>query len=89
VFGAIRQILGRGDAPELVLEGHIAEKPKELSNSHQEIEFTLDSRSDLVFRQQITGLSVAHKRGDAVRVHYRISPEDPHVAIVSWIESIH
>ncbi|HVB97534.1 MAG TPA: hypothetical protein VNG11_07355 [Chloroflexota bacterium] len=88
MFGSIRQIFGRGDAPELILEGHIVAKPKEELNGHHQFEFNLDSNSDLVFRQQVTGLSVNHKRGDNVRVHYRISRDDAHVADVSWVESL-
>lgn len=88
MFGSIRQIFGRGETPELILEGHIVAKPKEEVNGHHQIEFSLDTNNELVFRQQVTGLSVSHKRGDNVRVHYRISRDDIHVADVSWVESV-
>ena len=86
MFGNIRNLF-QHDAPELIAEGQILEKPQESSNGTHRIEFKLDSSQGLIFRQEVTGLSVSHRRGDSVRVHYRISKEDPKFGEVSWIES--
>lgn len=88
MFGSLRQLLHR-EQPELIAEGNIVEIQKPASNGHgaSEIEFKLDSKGDLVFHQTVSALSAGHKRGDRVCVHYELSPKNPQVAVVRWIES--
>lgn len=89
MFGSLRQILHRDNAPELTAEGHIVEigKPSSNGSGEPQIEFKLDSQADLVFHQSVNALSSGHKRGDHVVVHYEASRADPGVAVVRWIES--
>ena len=89
MFGSLRQILHRGDAPELIAEGRIVEiqKPAVNGSGDPRIEFKLDSQSDLIFHQSVRALSAGHKRGDRVVVHYEASHDNPHLAMVRWIET--
>lgn len=89
MFGSLRNIIHRGDAPELIAEGHIVEiqKPTTNGSGDPQIEFKLDSQADLIFRQSVSALSSGHKRGDHVVVHYEASRGDPHLATVRWVEA--
>lgn len=89
MFGSLRQILHRDGTPELTAEGRIVEIQKPTTNGSGEphLEFKLDSQADLVFRQSVSALSAAHKRGDHVVVHYETARDNSHVATVRWIES--
>ncbi|HLG50867.1 MAG TPA: hypothetical protein VKY56_04430 [Chloroflexota bacterium] len=88
MFESLKQLLRR-DSPDLVAEGRIVEMTGPAGNGKDggQIEFKLDSRADLIFRHRVSALSPVHKRGDAVRVHYEPARDDPHVALVHWIEA--
>jgi hypothetical protein len=89
MFHSLRQRFGLGDPPELIAEGRIVEiqQPSSNGNGSSLMEFKLDTRADLTFRQAVSPLSPVHKRGDQVRVHYEASRDNSHVAVVRWIES--
>jgi len=89
MFDSLRHLLRRGDAPELVAEGHIValQTPAPNGNGMPRIEFTLDTQADLTFHQDVNALSAGHKRGESVRVHYEASRDNPHVAVVRWVEA--
>jgi hypothetical protein len=88
MFDALRQRLHLGGPPELIAEGRIIEIQKSAPNGHEAsmIEFTLDTRSDLTFRQTVSPLSPEYKRGEAVRVHYEPARDQANIAVVHWIE---
>lgn len=88
MFNSLRQRLHLGEPPEQVAEGRIVAIQSLASNGHEasQIEFTLDTRSDLTFRQTVSPLSPGYKRGDAVRVHYEAARDQANVAMVHWIE---
>lgn len=89
MFDSLRQLLHRGDSPELTAQGHIVEiqKPSSNGNGAARIEFKLDTQADLTFHQDVNALSAGHKRGDHVRVHYEVSRDNPKLGVVRWIEA--
>lgn len=71
---------------ETLIEGTIVEGPSCVSDGDgQTIHFRLDSKPDLEFRQILSPLAPDRRRGDHVRVHYRL---DGPVADVEWVERL-
>ena len=50
--------------------------------SRQTLVFRVDAQPDLEFRQEVTPLTVKHRRGDRVRIHYQVNGNG--VATVDW-----
>jgi len=65
------------DGPTVVVDPH---------SSHRVAVFRLDTNPNLEFRQELSPLSVEHRRGDRVRVQYQM--DGAGVAQVNWMEVV-
>lgn len=86
ILSFFRGVIGAED-PTAYVEGTITESNNEVdvATTSRILTFRLDSCPDLSFRQEVSALAPDRRRGDRVRVHYRlIGP----VADVQWVEKI-
>jgi len=82
----VQRIAGKGQPVEQEIVGTLLSDPVLVRDGDVragEFSFHLDSAPDLEFRQERTFLTPDRKKGERIKVHYRLNHG---VARVSWVE---
>jgi len=87
IMSFVRSVIG-AESPTTYVEGTIVEEPTKADGegpTFRAVTFRLDTCPDLRFRQELSALAPERRRGERVRVHYRMRGP---TADVQWVEKI-
>jgi hypothetical protein len=83
----LRGVVG-AEEPTTYVEGTIVDGPDQVDGdgtSNRTVVFRLDTCPEIRFRQVLSALAPERRRGERVRVHYRMAGP---IADVQWLERI-
>ncbi len=85
----VRRTAGHLEEPNREATGTIVHRPilsRGVATEGDVVIYRLDSAPELVFRQTVGHLAAHRKRGDRVRISYRLNGGN--TAIVDWVENL-